>query len=95
VANEKAEEPGAAKETTGSRSDAERRYQLYVRVPKTEDDSLLDVQTFLQDLADWLSNTEHEIEVLPYDDTTEAYIAKPAGDRTSPLYPLYVCHNKF
>jgi hypothetical protein len=96
VANENAvENPEApkAKSPGDQSSDEEKRYQLYVRVPKGPDDPAA-VQGFLQELADWLSNSEHNIEVLPYDEEYEAYIAKPAGDRASPLYPMYVCHNR-
>jgi hypothetical protein len=92
-----AENPEDSQAAMQSKADKgpEQRYELYVRVPPAHDDSLGEVRGFLQELAELLTNAGHDIEVLPYDDAKEAYIAKPAGDRASPLYPLYVCHNKY
>jgi hypothetical protein len=106
-------------------------YQIYVRVPRDLDDSVVAVRKFLKEIAALLTDDARNVEVVPYEgyDDKWAEAAKkaaaaakktaakktaakkapgkkapgkksadapdPEGGPRSPLYPMYVCHNKF
>jgi hypothetical protein len=113
------------KSTTGrsqKRPDPE-MYQIYVRVPRDREDSVVAVREFLKEIAGLLTDETRHVEVVPYEgyDAKWTKVAKavakktaprtvaakkapgrkstdapdPEGGPRSPLYPLYVCHNKF
>jgi hypothetical protein len=69
-------------------------YELYVRVPDGQNLSSKEVQAFVQDMANHLTNKEHAIQVETYEDYSAESDELPAGGPANPLIPLYVCHNK-